>query len=91
MAEGLIVVPLYARQAPLDLVAMMKDCSPALICCGDTGLRDGIVQNWPEAPPQVLLEDVFGGNSKRGRRIPSLRKERKGWGRNENSSPTPIP
>ena len=63
MAEGLIVVPLYARQAPAELVAMMKDCSPALICCGDAPLRDGIVQNWPEAPTQVLFEDVFGSNS----------------------------
>lgn len=61
MAEGLIVVPLYARQAPAELVAMMKDCSPALICCGDAALRDGIAQNWPEAPAQVLFEDVFGG------------------------------
>ena len=42
MAEGLIVVPLYARQAPPELVAMMKDCAPALICCGDAELRDGI-------------------------------------------------
>src|SRR6476620_7337777 len=25
IAEGLIVVPLYARQAPAELVAMMKD------------------------------------------------------------------
>ncbi len=63
MAEGLMVVPLYARQAPAELVAMMKDCSPALICCGDAGLRDSIVQAWPEAPPQILFEDVFGGNS----------------------------
>jgi long-chain acyl-CoA synthetase len=61
MAEGLIVVPLYARQAPAELVAMMKDCSPGLICCGDATLRDGIVQNWPGAPPQVLFDDVFGG------------------------------
>ncbi len=61
MAEGLIVVPLYARQAAEELVAMMKDCSPALVCCGDAGLRDGIVENWPEAPPQVLFEDVFTG------------------------------
>ena len=60
MAEGLIVVPLYARQAPSELVAMMKDCAPALICCGDAALRDGIVEDWPEAPPQVLFEDVFG-------------------------------
>ena len=28
MAEGLIVVPLYSRQAAAELVAMMKDCSP---------------------------------------------------------------
>ena len=42
MAEGLIVVPLYARQAPAELVAMMKDCSPSLICCGDAALRDAI-------------------------------------------------
>jgi long-chain acyl-CoA synthetase len=63
MAEGLIVVPLYARQAAAELVAMMKDCSPALICCGDAGLRDGILENWPDAPAQVLFEDVFADNS----------------------------
>jgi long-chain acyl-CoA synthetase len=62
MAEGLIVVPLYARQAATELVAMMKDCSPALICCGDASLRDEIMENWPEAPPQVLLEQVFSSS-----------------------------
>ncbi len=61
MAEGLIVVPLYARQAPAELVAMMKDCSPSLVCCGDSSLRDGIVQNWAEAPPQFLFDEVFAG------------------------------
>jgi long-chain acyl-CoA synthetase len=59
MAEGLTVVPLYSRQAPAELVAMMKDCSPALICCGDATLRDGITQIWPEAPPQFLFDDIF--------------------------------
>src|SRR6202162_2368433 len=59
MAEGLIVVPLYARQAPAELVAMMKDCSPALICCGDETLHDGGTHNWPDAPPQYLFKDVF--------------------------------
>ncbi|HWX93703.1 MAG TPA: AMP-binding protein [Terriglobales bacterium] len=59
MAEGLIVVPLYSRQAPAELVAMMKDCSPALICCGDAALRDGIVQQWAEAPEQALFDDIF--------------------------------
>jgi long-chain acyl-CoA synthetase len=50
MAEGLVVVPLYSRQAPAELVAMMKDCSPAAICCGDATLRDSILQNWSQAP-----------------------------------------
>ena len=38
MAEGLIVVPLYFRQAPAELVALMKDSTPALVCCGDAEL-----------------------------------------------------
>ncbi len=59
MAEGLIVVPLYARQAAAELSAMMQDCSPSIICCGDAGLRDGILQAWPEAPPQYLFDEIF--------------------------------
>lgn len=59
MAEGLIVVPLYARQAPAELVAMMRDCSPALICSGEATLRDAVKQNWADAPPQVLFEELF--------------------------------
>lgn len=66
MAEGLIAVPLYSRQAPSELVAMMKDCSPALICCGDAVLRDGIVQSWPEAPPQALFQEIFAASDKAG-------------------------
>jgi long-chain acyl-CoA synthetase len=61
MAEGLIVVPLYFRQAPAELAAMMKDCTPALICCGDAALRDGILQTWPEAPTHFLFDEIFQG------------------------------
>jgi long-chain acyl-CoA synthetase len=61
MAEGLIVVPLYSRQAPAELVVMMKDCTPSLVCCGDDGLRNGIAQAWREAPPLVLFDEVFAG------------------------------
>jgi len=61
MAEGLIVVPLYARQAPAELVAMMKDSMPSLVCCGDEALRNGIAQAWPEAPPQFLFDEIFAG------------------------------
>ncbi len=59
MAEGIIVVPLYARHSPKELVAMMKDCQPSLVCCGDPSLRDAITQAWPDAPPRVLLDEVF--------------------------------
>lgn len=61
MAEGLIVVPLYFRQAPAELVAMMKDSTPSLVCCGDAQLRDGINRAWPEAPPHFLFDEIFAG------------------------------
>jgi long-chain acyl-CoA synthetase len=62
VAEGLIVVPLYSRQAPSELVAMMKDSTPSLVCCADTILRDGIQQNWPAAPPHFLFDEIFAGS-----------------------------
>ncbi|MGA9980587.1 MAG: AMP-binding protein [Candidatus Sulfotelmatobacter sp.] len=61
MAEGLIAVPLYARQAPAELVAMMKDCTPSLVCCGDAALRDRIQQSCPDAPQHFLFDEVFAG------------------------------
>ncbi len=61
MAEGLIVVPLYSRQAPAELVAMMKDSTPAMVCCGDAALREAIVTAWPDSPPQYLFEEIFAG------------------------------
>ncbi len=63
MAEGLIVVPLYARQAPAELVAIMKDCSPSVICCGDESLRAGIVEHWPAAPDQFLFDQIFSSHA----------------------------
>ena len=59
MAEGLLVVPLYARQAPTELVAMMKDCWPSVIACGEKSLADAIVKEWPDAPPNFCFENVF--------------------------------
>lgn len=61
MAEGLIVVPLYFRQAPVELVAMMKDSTPSLVCCADAALRDGIFHCWSEAPPHCLFDEIFSG------------------------------
>ncbi|MGA3105154.1 MAG: AMP-binding protein [Terriglobales bacterium] len=59
MAEGLTVVPLYARQAPSELVAMMKDCWPSVIACGEKALGESIVEAWPDAPPNFCFDNVF--------------------------------
>ena len=61
MAEGLIVVPLYFRQAPAELIAMMKDSTPTLVCCGDAMLRDGVLEAWPDCPPLPLFDEIFAG------------------------------
>jgi len=58
-AEGVIVVPLYSRQAPNELVNMLKDCGAAMVCCGDGALRDGLAKNWPGAPPLKLFDEAF--------------------------------
>jgi long-chain acyl-CoA synthetase len=61
MAEGAIVVPLYSRQSPEELIQMMKDCTPSILCCADTGLRDGIASRWLESP-RILLFDILFEN-----------------------------
>jgi long-chain acyl-CoA synthetase len=59
IAEGLIAVPLYARQAPAELAAMMRDAGVALLCSSDATLRDGILAAWPGAPRSVLFGEIF--------------------------------
>jgi long-chain acyl-CoA synthetase len=63
MAEGMIVVPLYARQAPAELVGIMKDSTPARICCSNAALASEIQKNWPTAPRISLLDSVFTGET----------------------------
>src|SRR5438445_6097354 len=59
MAEGVIVVPLYSRQAPAELAGMMKDCQPRLIFVSDAALGENVAQVWTEAPRRVLFEEVL--------------------------------
>jgi len=59
IAEGFIAVPLYARQAPAELVAMMRDAGVKLICCGDAALRDSLARAWTDAPRFALFDDIF--------------------------------
>jgi long-chain acyl-CoA synthetase len=75
MAGGLIVVPLYFRQSPAELVAIMKDSMPALVCCGDATLRDGIQQAWPQSPPLPLFDEIFQGVERISPDRPQVRDE----------------
>ncbi len=63
MAEGISVVPLYSRQAPSELVTMMKDCSPARLFCATPELRDAIAAAWTSGPPAALFDEIFAGNA----------------------------
>jgi long-chain acyl-CoA synthetase len=47
MAEGLVVVPLYARQAAGELVAVMRDCQPKMLIADGGALRTAITAAWP--------------------------------------------
>jgi long-chain acyl-CoA synthetase len=59
MAEGIIVVPLYHRQTPLELVSMLKDCQPRLVLTGDQQLADALANAWPDSPQPVVLSEIF--------------------------------
>ncbi|HEV2389029.1 MAG TPA: AMP-binding protein [Candidatus Acidoferrales bacterium] len=60
MAEGAVVVPLYARQAPAELGVMLQDSAPRLVVCGDGALRATVAPHSGGAPT-ALFEEAFGG------------------------------
>jgi len=59
MAEGVIVVPLYSRQASAELASMMKDCQPRMIFLSDAVLGENVAQAWAGAPRRVLFDEVL--------------------------------
>ena len=63
MAEGLIVVPLYARQSPAELAAMIKDSAPKLLFASDPSLAELAMQTWTDGasrgPRRVLFDEIL--------------------------------
>ncbi|MGC2888831.1 MAG: AMP-binding protein, partial [Candidatus Acidiferrum sp.] len=63
LAEGIIVVPLYARQAPAELAAMMKDCLPRFLFTSDAALGEAVAKalppQWSNARRLVLFDEVL--------------------------------
>lgn len=62
MAEGVVVVPLYSRQAPGELAAMMKDCQPRLLFLNDAEIGEAVAHAWLETPPRFLFDQVLKEN-----------------------------
>lgn len=63
MAEGAIVVPLYARQAPAELAGMLRDCGARFFFVSDTESGDAVAKIWPETPARNSFAEAV---AKRG-------------------------
>ncbi len=59
MAEGGVVVPLYARQAPAELAVMLKDSGPRLLIASDAALGESVAEVWDEASRRVIFDEIF--------------------------------
>jgi long-chain acyl-CoA synthetase len=59
MAEGIVVVPLYSRQAPAELIHMLLDALPLRIFCMNAAVAAELKRLWPGAPHISLLESAF--------------------------------
>lgn len=60
LAEGAVVVPLYARQAPAELAEIVKDAQVSLIVCEEQALADGLVAHYPDAEI-TTFDELFAG------------------------------
>jgi len=65
MAEGIVVVPLYARQAPSELAAMLKDSSPSCVFCSDSELSSAIQKYLAGGLQIVGFDAVFADSTVR--------------------------
>lgn len=59
MMKEIIVVPLYSRQAPSELAAMVRDSGASAIVCDSSELRDSLRDALSEAPETALFDDIF--------------------------------
>jgi long-chain acyl-CoA synthetase len=62
LAEGATLVPLYARQDPRELAAMIADADPRLVIAADVELGDAIAAAAPAGsalPARALVDDLF--------------------------------
>ena len=59
MAEGLIVVPLYARQAPGELAGTLKDAGASLLVASDSTLAQSVATAATGQHKSVTFDELF--------------------------------
>lgn len=60
LASGAIVVPLYDRQDPGELAAMLRSAEPTLLIAGDDKLAKSIGEAWSEGKDKIAtLDEAF--------------------------------
>ncbi len=59
LAEGVITVPLYFRQAPADLVGMLKDSQPKLLLVNEVAAGDAVREAWSDAPQAITFDEIL--------------------------------
>lgn len=65
LAEGCVVVPMYARQKPSELAGMMHDCGPKLVLAADEELAAKVRDEWADAP-LITFDTLFSGDEVEG-------------------------
>jgi len=73
LAEGVVAIPLYARQAPAELAAMMKDSLPRFLFASDTALGEAVAAQLPaqwSSDRRLILFDDLLGDPTAARQIP---------------------
>jgi long-chain acyl-CoA synthetase len=82
MAHGALCVPLYSRQAPGELAAMIRDCRPSMVFYHDEGSRKELEASLGQLPGGMHLDAVFSAPSLPGGpaslQKPALRKDSDG-------------
>jgi len=58
MAEGVIVVPLYARQSVAELAGMLRDSQPKILFSSETALCDAVAEAYRDCPPRMSLDEA---------------------------------
>jgi long-chain acyl-CoA synthetase len=59
MIKGIIVVPLYSRQAPAELASMVRDSGASAIFCDGPELGSSLLDALREAPPTTAFDEIF--------------------------------